>query len=252
MTVPVFLLPKKHLCILLALVCWLGWHGLPGAAQGAEFSAQVHHQRHWRTSDRTQPPETISVKGDWIRLETFRRGKPLVRIHRPDLKVTFDMDPGARSYKELPCMAGGEWFSWYPAYKAVLKAGGRETISGKTCIRYALPGNAAVFWVCPELDFPLRIVIGNVFLELSDIRSGPVDDALFAPPAGYRLSFSYFNGKTSPAKQAGAASAASQRKPRVKTAAAAARNGFDTALHRRLPFLTSAFYDFPLKMFVRS
>ncbi len=243
-------LAGRYLRVILLLACWLGCRGLADVALGAEFSAKVHHDRNWRQSGATRPPESITVKGNWIRVETFRRGKKVILIHRPDLETTFTVDPGAKSYKELPYMAGGQWFSLYPAYRPMLQAQGRETVAGKTCNKYAAPGNAIVFWICPQLDFPLRIRIGKTFVELSDIRGGPVDSALFAPPPAYRLAFSFHKGKTSAAQLARKTAAVSGQPSPAKKPAPDDNKLFDAGLHAGLPYSTGPFYDFKLKMFV--
>ncbi len=240
--------PSSKTLRIVFLVWVLGLWVAAVRAPAADFQAVVRHHPAGGKGATPGKPESIAVRGNWVRLETFRRGKRIIRIHRPDLQTTFDIDPAAKTYKELPYAPGTDWTSWYALYKPVLKAVGRETVAGWTCDKYAAPGNAAVFWICPALGFPLQITQGNLWVALDDIREGPADDRLFTPPPGYRRTFSFRQGGPMAAPLESAPAAI--RRTRVPGPSPVKEDRPDETLEAARPSAGSAFYDFSLKMFL--
>ncbi len=241
--------PFKTLGILI-LVWLVGLLAAADRAPAADFHASVRHHPAGDKGAAPEKPESIAVRGNWVRVETLRRGKKIIRIHRPDLKTTFDVDPAAKTYKELPYMPGTDWTSWYTLYRPVLKSAGKETVAGRACEKYAAPGNVAVFWVSPALGFPLRVTQGNFFVELDDIREGPVDDQLFTPPAGYRLTFSFRKGGAVAAAPPGTKPYAQAGQSQAPEPSPVKEDRPDKTPDAARPLPGAAFYDFTLKMFL--
>jgi len=222
---------------------------IPGCALAADFSARIHHHRQTGENPPPEEGDSIIVKGNWVRIVTSRRGKKIVRIHRPDLNVTFDVYPEEKSYKEFPYMGEEQWFAWYSRFKPMLKAAGHEKIGSEMCNKFIAP-NSAIFWISPRLDFPLRITLGSFFIELSDIKTGAIDDTLFAPPHEYRLTFSFLKNKAIPLARTKTGAIVYERQSSLQSPRPGKEKQADVVPDTALESEDTPFYDFPLKMFV--
>jgi len=218
------------------------------AAASSGFSAKIIRRANSTEKDR-QNADTLIVQGEWVRIESGKHGQKIIRIHRPDLKITYEIHPSQKSYNELPYTPAAHWFRWHELYKPLLKAIGRETVAGRVCEKFSAPIIAAKFWISGQFNFPLRVTMGGFFVELSDIQTTPPEKALFEPPGNYRLQFSYLKHAGATAETKGdtpspPAPSPATPKPSGQHDNAAAFPA-DTAACVDDP----SFYDFSLKMY---
>ena len=144
----------------------------------------------------------LKVKDNLIRFEKIQGPMtvpPFPTIFNRSTGVAWGLNPQMRQYVEeadpvktmmMNPIAGWEFMR--KDLKGTLA--GDETVAGYVCrvVEYRKSGNPMVsnrVWVSPDLDFTVKEIAygmnGSPTMELRNIRTGPVDAALFKIPPGY-------------------------------------------------------------------
>lgn len=159
----------------------------------------------------------IAVRGQWRRVQGDFDGAPLVKIHRPDLKKTWQFRPGSKRLFEQAWTPTDEIIPpGYPlephfdpqAYAARFDGQIRKfpdaALAGHPCDRYQMDvpsGERVTIWVARDYEsLPIRIERRRIHsgeedapksdFRLTDIRVG-ADKELFEKPKGYTTVASY-------------------------------------------------------------
>ncbi len=65
---------------------------------------------------------------------------------------------------------------------------GTDTVNGRACDKweFTTSGHVSTFWIDQKLHFPIKTVTENSSMELTSIKEGPQDPALFEVPSDYQ------------------------------------------------------------------
>ena len=159
----------------------------------AEFTADMNQRLHGTTLT-----GKIFVKGEKYRVELQDAGGHRMFIivdQKADL--TFVVNPAEKEYMETPStgmfslMNDPFQSARYMQTKFTKRPLGKETISGYACDKFTFESDKQemmTVWNAEKLGFALKISLPDKkhsFVELNNIKEGPVDEALFKVPAGY-------------------------------------------------------------------
>ncbi len=168
---------------------------LVGLVQAAEYSAVMVTKTHGR-----EIQAKFFVKGDKQRSEVSTPAYAGINIVRWDKKIMWMLNPGQKSYMEMP-ISQQALMSKMSLATDVSEAGvtkkllGTETLNGSETEKYeisgALPNGREwkhFIWISKKTRIPLRIESADksFTIDYKDIKEGGVDDALFEIPAGYQ------------------------------------------------------------------
>lgn len=155
----------------------------------------------------------IAVRGEWRRVQGDVDGAPLVKIHRPDLKKTWQFRPVSKRLLEQPWAPTDEIIPGYPLephfdpqsyagrFRGQIRKLADAALAGHPCDRYQMEvpsGDRVTIWVARDYEgLPIRIERrgkrdeGDTSdVRLTDIRVG-ADKELFEKPKGYTPVASY-------------------------------------------------------------
>lgn len=164
-----------------------------GLSLAAEFTAELYV---------STPAErinvTLSVKDNLYLLKQLEGDFRILAIVNRLSGITTALNPEEKQYKKLksPESAFLNPIEAWENFAAQLegKAAGTEMVGGYTCEKqtYSHPGQTEIVmevWTSTQLGHFIKQVIkasnGENTLELKNIKEGPLDDSLFAIPAGY-------------------------------------------------------------------
>jgi hypothetical protein len=179
--------------LLTALVFCLG---LACAAQAAEFSADIV-----RTVDGKPTlggAGKAYVKDDKMRMETTEGGHRQVMITNPSAGKAYMLMPSALAYIEMsldPSRMGPEAMKEDSSELGQWRSLGRETIDGWDCEKRVFEfkdktKGEMTAWFSDKLGYPIKSVVKDgsmsMTMEYKNIKTGPVDPALFTVPSGYQ------------------------------------------------------------------
>jgi len=169
---------------------------LASLAQAAEFSAEMLqlHDKEPAMSGK------VAIKDSRMRMETSMQGQTHVSIIDPSAKKVLLLLPAMKSYMEMQFDASkagpgaallgkpdpeiGQW-----------RTVGTETVDGWECEKRVMDfkdksKGELTAWFAVKLDAPIKFVQtgkgGTFTIEYKNIKTGAVDAAQFAVPAGYQ------------------------------------------------------------------
>ena len=164
------------------------------AAPAAQFSADMIQVEPNRIIE-----GRIYVRDDLYRMELQEDGKDVVVIVDGAASLTRVLIPSEKMFLEMqntdPESLMNNPFQGFrhTASQYETKTAGRETVNGYKCTRLVVFGEGQdllTAWIADSLGFPVKIInhlSEGRYVELRNIREGPVNDALFSPPAEYSL-----------------------------------------------------------------
>ncbi|WP_243357934.1 DUF4412 domain-containing protein [Fundidesulfovibrio terrae] len=170
--------------------------GLSLAAQAAEFSADIV-----RTMDGKPTlggAGKTYVKDDKIRMETTAEGHRQVMITNPAAGKAYMLMPSTLSYIEMPLdpsRMGPEALKEGREDLGQWRTVGRETVDGWDCEKRVFEfkdksKGEMTAWFADKLGHPIKSIVKEgsttMTMEYKNIKTGPVDPALFSVPAGYQ------------------------------------------------------------------
>lgn len=158
----------------------------------------------------------IAVRGEWRRVQGDVDGAPLVKIHRPDLKKTWQFRPGSKRLLEqawaptdeiipgYPLEPHFDWQAYAGRFRGQIRRIADAALAGHPCDRYQMDvpsGDRVTIWVARDYEgLPIRIERRRKHSEgeeaprsdirLTDIRVG-ADAELFEKPKSYTAVASY-------------------------------------------------------------
>ena len=163
------------------------------SASAAEFTADVNQRLHG-----TDLTGKIFVKGEKYRLEQQDdKKRQMLIIVDQKANLTIVADPAEKNYMETPSqgmvslMNDPLQSARYMELKHKKILLGDEIISGFKCkkIKYEAQGKELMtVWKSKKLGFVLKLTLPDKkksFLQLKNIKEGPVDKVLFQAPPGY-------------------------------------------------------------------
>jgi hypothetical protein len=145
-------------------------------------------------------PGQIYVKEMKYRMEQREGGEQIIQIVNQQSGVTLILSPARKKYIESPpndpeTLMNDPFqsarFMVSPRFGAVSKRLGRETISGYLCDKYVISQEGTDLitqWISQKLSFPIKVVRHpgqDTFVELTNIKEGPLSETLFQIPSGY-------------------------------------------------------------------
>jgi len=175
---------------LVVLIAFFFWFA---SASAAEFTADVNQRMHG-----TNLTGKVFVKGEKYRLEQQdNKNRRMFIIVDQKANLTIVSDPAKKNYMETPSQGMVSLMNdpfqsaryMEEKYKKILL--GDEIISGFKCkkIKYEAQGREMMtVWKSKKLDFFLKIMLPDKkksFIQLKNIKEGPVDKVLLQVPAGY-------------------------------------------------------------------
>ena len=162
-------------------------------ASAAEFQADFI-QKH----EGVEITGKFYIKGDKTRTDMDMMGQKMSMINRMDKNVTWNVQPGAGMYFEMPIPPESA-LALQPDEElkkvAVKKKLGSETINGYACDKYEIiyhdkSVGKMTQWFSKKLNFPIKIVFqspqGTMSTEYKNIQHGNVKDDLFEVPQGFQ------------------------------------------------------------------
>jgi outer membrane lipoprotein-sorting protein len=162
-----------------------------GLVQAAEYSAVTVSKNSGH-----EIQGKVFVKGEKERVEISSPKTAGVIILRRDKKVMWMLQPGQKSYTEMPLVQKDMANSFYfPGEGVTKKLLGTETLNGYEAEKYEgthVEDNGReekfIMWISKKSRIPLRIESPDksFTLDYKDIKEGGVDDALFEMPVGYQ------------------------------------------------------------------
>lgn len=171
----------------------LGAALFPTPATAAEFTADLNQRLQG-----TDLAGRIFVKGEKYRVEQQdAEGRRMLIIVDQKADLTIVVDPAEKKYMETPStgmislMNDPFQSARYLEAKYKKTSLGEEMISGYVCDKFKFESGKQVLmtaWEAKKLGFFLKITIPDKkesFIELKNIKEGPVDEARFHVPAGY-------------------------------------------------------------------
>lgn len=174
---------KRWACWWLLLVL-----AAPGAARGAEFSAQMMVK-----DDTKAMPGKIYVSDGKMRQEFVDEKGETITIVRPDQKVVWVILPWQRNYMEMPLKTRlpGQ-FIQIPPQALQKRQVGQERVNGYDTEKYevSVPVGGGLerqtFWVAAKLGLPIKMECRErqFSLEYKSIREEKVPERLFNLPPG--------------------------------------------------------------------
>ncbi len=179
------LLVKTVVLFIMAIFC--------GQALAGEFSADYKEQY----GDNIKSGK-IYVKGAKYCMELAEDSEQIIVIVDPDAKKTIVIPVSMKEYRELPIDDMASIMNDpFQGYKYAADMGeekniGTETINNFECDKFVITmmeRNVMTQWVSKKLGFPIKIVAHgppDKVMELANIEEGPVDDAKFKIPGGFK------------------------------------------------------------------
>ena len=140
----------------------------------------------------------IYVKGEKYRMDATHGDDQYIVIVDPTINKTLVALASSKEYRELPTDHGlSRMNDPFQAYRYMIDMGeersaGEETVAGMVCDKYVISmmdTDVMSKWVARDLGFPIKIVAAGPpeqVMELTEIETGPVDDALFVMPADFK------------------------------------------------------------------
>lgn len=164
---------------------------LPGRA--ASFSADLIDTRGGQTTT-----GTFHYQDKGYRFDFGGKDQPLTLMVDGPSGTMRLLNPAEKAYYEAgpsePMSLFANPFALYAHYSRTkeVRTEGSESVGGVPCKKQVVSGGGQVFvtaWVSDEFEVPLKVQtqLDGRTVELRNIRRGPQDPALFALPAGYRL-----------------------------------------------------------------
>jgi len=189
-------------CLLLINALWLSAAASPSRAVAAEFKGTVVWTAHG-----AKQSWLLFVKGPKRRLERNILGEKGVVLTDLGAKRQVVLYPDRRQYLVLqtgsPLAAAHDPFLFVDFFAALgtsRRKAGPETVAGYSCDRYVFYSKQGGDWLAYDLaqtlDFPVRITVllnipgidpGWDSIEVTDLQTGSVADALFQIPEGYTI-----------------------------------------------------------------
>ncbi|MBW2096785.1 MAG: DUF4412 domain-containing protein [Deltaproteobacteria bacterium] len=161
--------------------------------RAAEFSADINQRLQGRALT-----GRIFVKGGKYRVEQRdANGRRMFIIVDQKADLTIVLDPAEKRYMETPStgmlslMNDPFQSARYMETKFKKTLLGKEMISGYECTKFKLESDnkeLMTVWKAKKLNFALKISLHDKkqsFVELKNIKEGPIDEARFRVPAGY-------------------------------------------------------------------
>jgi hypothetical protein len=146
-------------------------------------------------------PGQIYVKDTKYRIEQKEDGEQVVVIADRQSGVTQVLSPSRKEYVQKPpndpeTLMNDPFqsvkFMVSPAFGAVSKHIGTETVNGYLCDKYVISKEGTELitqWVSQKLKFPVKVsrpAGQDTSVELNNIKEGPLSVSLFQIPAGYK------------------------------------------------------------------
>jgi len=182
---------KTLAILLLALAACAG---LAPAARAVDFTADIV-----RTMDGQPTPggkAKAAVMGGKMRMETAIEGQQQIMISDPAAGKVLMIMPSMNSYIEMaldPARMGPEALKDSAGDLGQWRTLGRETLDGWDCEKRVFEfkdkskGDVTA-WFADKLGHPIKSVMkegsSTMVMEYKNIKTGPVDAALFTVPAG--------------------------------------------------------------------
>lgn len=172
--------------------------GCAGALFAAEFTADMLI----KSTQGGEMPGKVFVKGQKMRQEIATPQGEQAMILDPAKNVIYVLMPGAPIYMEVEnkepsvvALDEGQTLESRFEGEADVRHEGVENIEGYACDKYFVDFHdpemgESTIWVAGKINFPIKIHSKNpkdtVTVTYSDIKEGPVDEALFSVPSGYQ------------------------------------------------------------------
>ncbi len=163
------------------------------SAMAAEFAADINQRLQG-----TDLTGRIFVKGEKYRVEQQdAKGRRMLIIVDQKADLTIVVDPAEKKYMETPStgmlslMNDPFQSARHMEAKFTKKFLGEEMISGYECGKFKFETDGQelmTVWKAKKLGFFLKISLPDKkqsFIQLKNIKEGPVDEARFQVPAGY-------------------------------------------------------------------
>ncbi len=168
------------------LLAALAWCVVAGYAQALEFSADMISKAKGRAMQ-----GKIYVKNDRSRMEM--QGMPQYTIVRQDLKKTWSVMPGQKTYMEMAYQEADlprDKMQGETSRKAV----GSERIDGHPATKYEVTikqgknMTKTYQWIATDINVPIKTAAadGSWEMEYRNIRVGSPPASLFELPAGFK------------------------------------------------------------------
>lgn len=172
---------------------------------GAAFAAEAPKVKVGYSADSSMETEAGAMNGHVYsmpgkeRREMDQRGKKMITIMRQDKKMTWMLMPEQKMYMEMPMDSGRPQPGNTSDYKIDASVVGTETVNGIKTTKSKVvmtdsKGNkmGGFMWTTPD-GIAVKtdiLAIGNgnkmrMKSELTNLKVGPQDPALFEIPAGY-------------------------------------------------------------------
>ncbi|UCF83875.1 MAG: DUF4412 domain-containing protein [Desulfobacteraceae bacterium] len=162
-------------------------------SMAAEFTADINQRLHG-----TALTGKIFVKGEKYRIEQQdAEGRQMFIIVDQKANLTIVVDPAEKNYMDTPSngmlslMNDPFQSSRYMEAKFKKKPLSDEMVSGYDCGKFKLETDEQelmTVWKAKKLGFALKITLPDKkqsFVQLKNIKEGPVDEVRFQVPAGY-------------------------------------------------------------------
>jgi hypothetical protein len=187
-------MPKKIIAVgMILFTMVLGAALCPTPSMAAEFTADMNQRLHG-----TAITGKIFVKGYKYRVEQHdAKGHRMFIIVDQKTDLTVVADPAEKKYMETPStgmlslMNDPFQSARYMETKFKKTLLGKEMISGYECTKFKLESDnqeLMTVWKAGKLGFALKISMPDKkqsFVQLKNIKEGPIDEARFQVPAGY-------------------------------------------------------------------
>jgi hypothetical protein len=176
---------------ILSILLLLASAARPGRA--ASFSAELVDTRGGQTS-----AGTFHYQDKSYRFDFGEKGQQLIIMVDGQSGTMRLLNPAEKAYYEAgpndPMSLFANPFALYAHYAKTkeVRTEGTEAVGGVPCKKQVVSGGEQVFvtgWVSDEFEIPLKVQtqLDGRTIELRNIKPGPQDPALFALPAGYKL-----------------------------------------------------------------
>jgi hypothetical protein len=150
------------------------------------------------SATRTLKAKGVQASGPYAQADGNERwfatikGKQRLLIRRPDLNLTYAIDPGRGVGKETPLGDSLVFPPFDDAYRDRLQDLGRETMDGEEVTRYEIVDRKGTitFWITDD-GIPMRILGAGAGRQydflITDVKRGPQPAELFEVPAGVEM-----------------------------------------------------------------
>ncbi len=158
------------------------------SAYAVDFSADMVHTMNGQTT-----VSKVYITGTKMRVETEQDGEKAIMINDYQNRKIIILMPDDKMYMEMPIQAGN---ANDPDYQKQIKSLadkkslGKETVNGYLCekIQYIYHDKdlgSVTMWYSAELQYYIKIKAKNIEMELKNIKTGALSQALFTVPPGY-------------------------------------------------------------------